>query len=101
MTEERKRLAAAPMMRLQQAQMERLADMVAERVVKRLRDEGFAEEEYMTYAEAAKFLGYKLSTMRKKVACGEVPCVRPGGGVPRFTRQALTKWMKSRSGVQA
>lgn len=94
MAEERR---TAPMtMRLSQAQMEKLADMVARRVVRMLDENGYAEEKYMTYAEAAEFLGYKLNTMRKKVCLGEVPCERVNGGQPRFTKSALTRWMRQR-----
>lgn len=84
--------------RLSQAQMERLADILAERVVTRLREEGYGEERYLTYAEAAEYLGYKLNTLRKMVCQGEVPCERGNGGAPRFTKASLTKWMRQRNG---
>lgn len=96
MAEERRQAPAT--VRLSQAQMERLADMLAERVVMRLREEGYAEEKYMTYAEAAEYLGYKLNTLRKMVCLGEVPYERGNGGAPRFTKAALTKWMRQRNG---
>lgn len=96
MAEERRTVAAT--VRLSQAQMERLADMLAERVVRRLREEGYGEEKYLTYAEAAEYLGYKLNTLRKMVCQGEVPCDRGNGGAPRFTKAALTKWMRRRNG---
>ena len=55
------------------------------------------DDELLTYSGAAALLGLKLGTLYSMVARREIPHVRLGPRLVRFSRCALTAWIGERT----
>jgi excisionase family DNA binding protein len=55
------------------------------------------DEDLFTYAQAAKFLNVRLGTLYALVSRKEIPHVRLGKRLVRFTRSSLTSLVAARS----
>jgi excisionase family DNA binding protein len=74
------------------AVVERLAEVLAEKVVARLPQWG-DEDPWMTSAEAAAYLALPISTLRKLTAAGSIPFSQDvAGGRCYFKRSELDRW---------
>jgi excisionase family DNA binding protein len=54
------------------------------------------ESPYLTYAEAARYCNLERTTIYRAMKAGRLEACGPGMAV-RFTKEALDKWMTSRS----
>ena len=52
-------------------------------------------KDILTTAEAAKYLGFKLSYLYKLTADNKIPFYKPTGGSIYFCRQELVDWVKT------
>lgn len=53
------------------------------------------QNDYLTYEQAAEYLGLKLSTLYSKISRKEIPHYRLSGRCVRFNRRELIEWMES------
>jgi excisionase family DNA binding protein len=58
-------------------------------------------DDMLSYAEAAAFLGVKVATLYSMVARREVPFARLGKRLVRFSRAGLKTWVANRTVVPA
>lgn len=87
MTEKRKYTATAEI-RLTAAQVERIAEKVKEGIIQYMEKTEPDIDKFMSYAEAAEFLGYTKNTMYKKVGNNEIPYITVGKK-KKFLRKQL------------
>lgn len=55
------------------------------------------DDEMLTYQGASELLGVKVNTLYSMVARGQLPFVRMGPRLVRFSRAALLEWVRERS----
>jgi excisionase family DNA binding protein len=72
--------------------LDALADRIVARLAGRL-DRPPVDDGWLTAHEAAGYLGISYSTMKKRMAAGELPCEREGGRV-YFKRSDLDAWRR-------
>jgi excisionase family DNA binding protein len=58
-----------------------------------------ADDEMLTYQGAASLLGLKIGTLYSMTARKQIPYVRLGPRLVRFSRAALEQWLRERSVV--
>jgi len=80
----------------EKAILDALADLIAGRVVEKLR----AQEapRLLTMNEAAVYLKRSVRWLHNEMAAGKLKAVREGNGRPRFERSELDRWIQSRDG---
>jgi excisionase family DNA binding protein len=60
-------------------------------------DKHFPGQEHLTYREAAEYLNLPLGTLYSLVHHREIPHVRLGRRLVRFSRSALVQWLAEHS----
>ncbi len=55
-----------------------------------------ADDQHLTYEEAARFLNLKLETLYSMVSRREIPHIRLGRRFVRFSRADLLRWLDNR-----
>lgn len=72
------------------------SDAVAERVVKRLREQ--EAPRLMNARQAGEYLGRSERWIRQETAAGRLECVREGNSRPRYDRAALDRYVEQHNG---
>ena len=60
-----------------------------------IEESNWMNKDVLTSAEAAKFLGFKMSYLYKLTADNRIPFYKPSGGSILFCKQELVDWAKS------
>jgi len=95
MTEKRKYTATAEI-RLTATQVERIAEKVKEGIIQYMEKTEPEVDKFMSYAEAAEFLGCARNTLYKKVGNNEIPYVIVGKK-KKFLRKQLIEIVRRQS----
>jgi excisionase family DNA binding protein len=55
------------------------------------------DDEHLTYAQTERFINVRLATLYSMVSRHEIPHVRLGRRLVRFSRRALERWLAERT----
>ena len=74
--------------------IERLADLIAQRLAPLLAQPAAAESPWLDFERARAYLGFSRDALYKLTAAGALPCRKKAGGQGlRFHRSELDHWM--------